>query len=98
MKKSHEEVAYTGPTDRGSELIEDCGEGHEKQPHGKSIGAGRTDIAEHHKGHGMGGIAHTFRPPDANKAHGYGHSVTERKGSLRMSGVAGAHRLGHRGK
>jgi hypothetical protein len=95
----HKEVAFTGGKDRGSPLIEDTNltENH-KQPKGTGIGAGTTDIAEHHKGHGMGGIAHSFRPPDANKASGYGHSITERKGHLRMSGHSGAHRVGHRSK
>ena len=100
MRKHKGEVAATGPSDRGgSELQEQCGAaGPAAQPDGKSIGAGRTDIAEHHKGHGMGGIAHTFKPPAANMAHGYGHSITERKGPLRMSGHSGAHRVGHRSK
>ena len=97
--KSTKEVAFTGPADRGgSELQEKCGMGHDKQPSGKSIGGGRTDIAEHHKGHGMGGIAHTFKPPAANMAHGYGHAIEQRKGPLRMSGHSGAHRVGHRSK
>ena len=94
--KSTKEVAYTGPADRGSELIEKCGMGHENQPSGKSIQAGTTDIAEHHKGHGMGGVAHSFKPPAANKAHGYGHAIEQRSGPLRLSGHSGAHRVGKR--
>ena len=96
--KSGKEVGHTGPADRGSELVEDCGMGHEKQPHGKSIGAGRNDVAEHHKNNTFGGDAFIFKPPAAVFAHGYGHSITERRGPLRMSGVKGAHRIGHKSK
>ena len=94
------EVAHTGPTDRGGSELQDKGPGpgNHHQPAGKSLGAGRTDIAEHHKGHGMGGVAHSFRPPAANNAHGYGHGVGQRHGVLRTSGHSGAHRIGHRGK
>jgi hypothetical protein len=96
--KSGKEVGYVGPADRGSELVGDCGMGHDKQPHGKSIGAGRTNVAEHHKNNTFGGDAFIFHPPAATMAHGYGHSITERRGPLRMSGVKGAHRVGHRSK
>ena len=95
---SGKEVANVGPADRGSELIEDCGMGHEKQSHGKGIGTGSLTVAEHHKSSSFGGVAHSFRLPDANRADGYGHSTMQRKGSLRVSGVKGAHRVGHRGK
>ena len=100
-RKDHGEVAYTGPgpRERGSELIEQPnGPGNHKQPQGKSIEAGTTDVAEHHKGSTFGGVAHSFKPPAANKAHGYGHSITERNGQMRLSGVKGAHRVGHRSK
>lgn len=97
--QSHKEVGFTGPKDRGSELEgKGPAEGNHKQPHGTGIGAGTTDIAEHHKGNTFGGDAHSFRPPAANKADGYGHSITERKGPLRMSGNPHAHRLGSRKK
>jgi hypothetical protein len=101
--KDRGEVAFTGPAkgerDKHSSLIEDSNvtENH-KQPQGKSIEAGTTDVAEHHKGSTFGGVAHSFKPPAANEAHGYGHSIMERKGPLRMSGVKGAHRVGHRSK
>lgn len=75
-------------------LVSEHGFGHKKQPQGKSIEAGTTDVAEHHKSSTFGGIAHTFKPPAANRADGYGHSITQRKGPLRMSGVKGAHQIG----
>ena len=75
-------------------LVSEPGFTHKKQPHGKSIEAGTTDVAEHHKSSTFGGVAHSFRPPAANRADGYGHSITQRKGPLRMSGVKGAHRIG----
>ncbi len=93
------EVAHVGPADRGSKMLEqDNPHPNHPQPAGKSLGAGRTDVAEHHVGKNFGGVAHSFRPPAANMAHGYGHSIAERKGPLRMSGHSGAHRIGHRGK
>lgn len=100
MGKHHGEVAHTGPADRGGSELQDKGPapGNHHQPAGKSLGAGRTDVAEHHVGQNFGGVAHSFRPPAANMASGYGHSITQRKGPLRMSGHSGAHRVGHRGK
>ena len=94
-KKYREESGHVGGTDRGSELVgKGPGASNHKQPQGKSIEAGTTDVAEHHKSSTFGGTAHSFAPPAANKAHGYGHAVTQRKGPLRMSGVKGAHRIG----
>lgn len=98
MGKHHKEVAYVGEADRGTKLVGEAGFGHHDQPAGKSLGAGRTDIAEHHKGHGMSSVAHSFRPPAANNSHGYGHGVGQRHGVLRMSGHSGAHRVGSRKK
>lgn len=38
-----------------------------------------------------------YSPPDTTpKAHGYGHSIGQRAGKLRLSGKAGAHRIGKR--
>lgn len=100
MGKHHGEVANNGPADRGGSELQEKGPapGNHSQPQGKSLGAGRTDIAEHHVGQNFGGVAHSFRPPAANMAHGYGHAGGQRKGVLRMSGHSGAHRVGHRGK
>jgi hypothetical protein len=101
MGKHHGgEVAHTGPSDRGGSELQDKGPGpgNHHQPSGKSIGV-ETDMNVHRFGLGShGGTAHSFKPPAANHAHGYGHSITERKGPLRMSGHSGAHRIGHRGK
>ncbi len=44
----------------------------------------------------FGGAAHSFSHPPAGGAHGYGHSTIQRLGSIRISGVKGAHRLGKR--
>ncbi len=100
MGKHHGEVANTGPADRGGSELQDKGPApsNHHQPAGKSLGAGRTDVAEHHVGQNFGGVAHSFKPPAANMAHGYGHAGGQRKGVLRMSGHSGAHRVGHRGK
>jgi hypothetical protein len=93
-------VAHTGPADRGGSELQEKGPapGNHHQPAGKSLGAGRTDVAEHHEGKNFGGVAHSFRPPAANNASGYGHAIEQRKGPLRMSGHSGAHRVGHRSK
>ena len=100
MGKHHGEVAFTGPADRGGSELQEKGPaaGNHSQPAGKSLGAGRTDVAEHHVGKNFGGVAHSFRAPAANMAHGYNHSGNLRQGALRMSGHPGAHRVGHRGK
>ncbi len=37
---------------------------------------------------------HSFKPPASTQVHGYKHSQEQRQGALRMSGHAGAHRLG----
>lgn len=38
----------------------------------------------------------TFSDAPGKKASGYGHSIGQRAGKLRLSGKAGAHRLGKR--
>jgi|SRR5580658_1662804 hypothetical protein len=48
--------------------------------------------AAHHKNTSMGGAAHTF--PNNKSGMGYGHSASQMKGPLRMSGHKGAHRIG----
>jgi hypothetical protein len=37
---------------------------------------------------------HTFDRPSVKGSHGYGHGPSERSGALRLSGHAGAHRIG----
>ena len=88
-------VANIPANTEGSELVENCGMGHAKQPHGTGIGAGTTDIAEHHKPSRMG-EPHKFRQPEMREAHTF--SGTKKSGAYRMSGHANAHRVGHRGK
>ena len=90
---SNKPVANIPANTEGSELVENCGMGHAKQPHGKSIEAGTTDIAEHHRGHGMG-EAHKFRSPEMREAHVF--SGTHKSGHHRLSGHSGAHQVGKR--
>jgi hypothetical protein len=77
----------------GSELVYNDGMGHAKQPSGKSIDAGTTDIAEHHKPSRMG-EAHSFRQPEMKEAHTF--SGTRKSGHHRLSGHSGAHMIGKR--
>lgn len=78
---------------RGSSLVEKCGDGHAKQPSGTSIGV--PERAPHAEGPAFHmGEAHTFKPPAASNAHGFGHPAHTRSGPLRMSGHSGAHRIG----
>ena len=98
--KNHGEVANTGPTDRGSELVgnTNCDE-NASQPSGKSIGYGMGVGAEHHRGGTFGGKAHVVGGSGpAHVAHGYGHSIMQRKGPMRLSGSGKAHQVGRRGK
>lgn len=86
-------VANVGSEKRGTHLVGEDGEGHDKQPHGKSIGAGSKNIAEHHIGHGMG-PATSFRMPATSGAHGF--TGTQKRGQYRVSGHSGAHQIGKR--
>ena len=86
-------VANIPANTEGSELVGCDGVGHAKQPGGTGIGAGTTDIAEHHKPSRMG-EAHTFRMPEMREAHVF--SGTHKSGHHRVSGHSGAHRIGHR--
>lgn len=94
-ERNRGEVANVGPADRGTELVENCGMGHDKQPHGKSIGAGSKDIAAHHIGHGMG-PAHSFTMPPQGNSHTF--PGTHKRGLHRVSGNPNAHMIGHRSK
>ncbi len=97
MGKGHREVAHTGPHDRGSKLIEQDNDSQRHEPHNIKHGGlhgDGVDVAAHHRGGTHGGMAHSFKPPAANMAHGYGHSITERKGPHRLSGHKGAHMIG----
>lgn len=40
------------------------------------------------------GSPHMFDRPSARESHGYGHSVANRRGALRLSGNSSAHRIG----
>jgi hypothetical protein len=90
------EVANVGTEKRGTELVGKgpAPSGH-KQPQGKSIGAGTTGLAEHHKGHGMG-PAHSFKMPQGAGTHGF--TGTHKRGAHRVSGAPGAHMVGQRSK
>lgn len=85
-------VANIETSDRGSKLISEAGFTHAKQPQGKSIEAGTTDVAEHHKSNTFGGKAHTFPMPKAANASGFRHQT--RSGFFRLSGDKGAHQIG----
>ncbi len=66
---------------------------HADQPHG---GRGKASgKAEHHP---SSGDAYVFRSPATSGKHGFGHSATQHRGPLRMSGNASAHRIGSRSK
>jgi len=75
MGRHHGEVAYTGPADRGSRLVEQPNgpQGH-RQPGGKSIGAG-TKTAR--VGEGMGKGSGAFRGMTSNPLHCHngGHRI-----------------------
>ena len=90
---SNKPVANIPANTEGSELVENCGMGHAKQPHGTGIGAGMTDIAEHHKPSHMG-EPHKFRQPEMREAHTF--SGTHKSGLHRLSGHKGAHQVGKR--
>lgn len=59
----------------------------------KSHDHGTPNKAAHHPR--MSEEPHRFSRPPLTDAHGYGHSATERKGHLRMSGHPDAHCVGH---
>lgn len=44
--------------------------------------------------HGLGSPTEPFREPSVRGAHGFGHVAHMKKGHLRLSGYANAHRLG----
>lgn len=44
--------------------------------------------------HGFGPQEHEFGTPHVRGSHGYGHPPKARKGSIRLSGDPGAHRIG----
>jgi hypothetical protein len=95
-KEGHSDkpVANVGSGKRGTELMEKTNsDENAKQPSGKSIGAGRKDIAEHHMGHGMG-PATQFRMPATSGAHGF--TGTHKQGLHRVSGHKSAHMIGKR--
>ena len=98
-------VAHIEQKDRGSKLISEAGFGHKKQGKGDATGLGSGEAgAEHLRGHyGSGGFgAEPFKFRDAGKpgpdhtASGYGHSIMQRKGTMRLSGHTGAHMVGVR--
>jgi Family of unknown function (DUF6496) len=80
------------------------GEGHSEGKNTQPVAGHQAStpnfgLAEHHRvEYDAGRQAHQYRPPQAQNAHGYGHSVAHRSGQLRLSGKEGAHRVGHRGK
>ena len=102
MGRHHgKQVAFTGPHDRGSKLIEKDNDSAGHHPHNikhPNLHGDGVDVAAHHRGGTTGSVAHSFKPPAANMAHGYGHGVGQRKGPHRLSGHKGAHMIGCRTK
>lgn len=47
---------------------------------------------------GLGGPAHVMSRHPKGGSHGFGHSVIQRLGAIRLSGHTGAHRIGKRGR
>lgn len=90
------EFGHTGPHERGTKLINGPHEsaGHHGQPkgHGGYPGGYSKNAKAEHLTHME--TAHSFKPPAANMAHGYGHGVGQRKGVHRLSGDPKAHMLG----
>jgi len=88
--------AYVGTEKRGSSLIGECGEGHDKQPQGHPIGTGQ-------KGPNLRGLPRSgdsqifgkvsLKTPDIFRSAGH-----HKDGKLRMSGHSGAHRVGGKKK
>ena len=91
--KHRGEIAHVGTEKRGTELVGKGPAPSHKQPGGKSIGIGE---GEQHRLASTGPESHSFQPPPAAHACGYGHSIMQRKGPLRMSGHSGAHQIGRR--
>lgn len=58
----------------------------------EGLKGGSVGMAAHHGGTAHGGAPHQF--PKASGSQGYGHPAPVRSGHLRMSGHAGAHRIG----
>lgn len=73
-------------------------EGAKSQPvagHEGLGGSGGVGMAEHHAGHdGHGGVAHQYPKASGSGGHSFGHPAPLRRGALRMSGHASAHRIG----
>lgn len=61
-------------------------------------GEGAPSTVPKHPGRfpGLGGEPHRFSKPPVGGAHGYGHSMINRVGALRLSGHSHAHRIGKR--
>jgi hypothetical protein len=64
--------------------------------HGDSEEKTEVRAKVHAKYPGMGGEAHSYRPPATSNASGYGHESHQRHGSMRTSGRSDAHRIGKR--
>ncbi len=85
-------MAYVGTENRGSSLVGECGEGHENQPKGKSIGTGQKSANI------RGGDDQIFGKVGSKTPATFNVPGQVKSGKLRLSGVKGAHRLGSRGK
>lgn len=84
-------MAEVGDGKRGSSLQSVAGFGHKGQPKGNSTGAGQK--GNNLRGMPRGGDPHIF-PTSPSNSEGFPSANHKRDGNLRLSGVAGAHRLG----
>jgi hypothetical protein len=81
-----------GSEKRGSSLISECGEGHDKQPMGHGIGTGQKEA--NIRGMPRGGDSQIFGKVGMKSPDIFRQAKQTRDGPLRLSGVAGAHRIG----
>lgn len=79
----------TGPTREGAEYEVGCGLYRKYEMREKAAGLGDYGARR------SAGAAHTFGQSPAG-AHGFGHAGAQRSGHHRLSGHAGAHRIGRR--
>ena len=74
-KSEHHPVANIPKNTEGSELVENCGMGHAKQPHGSPIGAGEGHSTVHPSGYARAAHHHEHfgKHHRSSGAHRIGH-------------------------
>jgi hypothetical protein len=97
--KSGEAVGKVGSQEPMHYTTKTFAEGATSQPvAGIPRGPNDVGFAEHTSVFGYPRTPHSFSPPAAQNAHGYGHAAHVRQGALRNSGHSNAHRIGKRSK